>query len=146
MRETLKPGETITERFVVSEANTVPRLAVQSAEIPQMPAVLATAYMIAMMEATATKLIARHTDPGEGSLGVHVNVAHLAATLPGQTVTVSAEVTAVEGRKISFKVMAHDGLDKIGEGSHQRVVVPWERFKAGIAAKAGKIGGLVENG
>ena len=69
-----------------------------------------------------------------------MNVSHLAATLPGQTVTTTAEIVAIESRKVTFKVTAHDGVDKIGEGTHVRAVVPWERFKTGIAAKAAKVG------
>lgn len=50
----------------------------------------------------------------------------------------TATIEEVEGRKITFHVVAHDGLDKIGEGMHQRAIVPWQRFKAGVAAKAAK--------
>ena len=86
----------------------------------------------------ATKALKPHLDTNEGSVGISVNITHTAATLPGQTVTASAAITAVEGRKITFKVTAHDGLDKIGEGTHIRAIVPWDRFKAGVAAKAQK--------
>ena len=96
---------------------------------------------VVMMEAAATKALRPHLDDNEGSVGIHVDVTHLAATLPGQTVAATAEIVAVEGRKVTFKVTAHDGVDKIGEGTHQRAIVPWDRFKAGIAAKAKKVGG-----
>ena len=86
----------------------------------------------------ATKALKPHLDANEGSVGISINVTHLAITLPGQTVTATAEITAVQGRKITFKVTAHDGLDKIGEGIHQRAIVAWDRFKAGVAAKAAK--------
>lgn len=140
MRDTLKAGLTYSERFPVTTATTVPELAIAADELQQMPGVLATPYMIAMMEIACTHLIRQHADPGEGSLGVGVWVTHLAATLPGQTVTVDVEVAEVAGRKITFKVVAHDGIDRIGEGRHERMVVPWERVKGALAAKAAKAG------
>ena len=82
------------------------------------------------------QLLAPHLDPGEGSLGVHIDVSHTAATPPGPTVTVDAECLAVDGLRITFKVKAHDGVDPIGEGRHQRFVVAWDKFKARVAQKA----------
>lgn len=82
------------------------------------------------------KVLEPHLDAGEGSLGVHVDVSHAAATVPGQVVTVDATCTGVTGRRVSFHVVAHDGLDKIGEGRHERTVVPWERFVARVNEKA----------
>ena len=140
MKPTLIPGTSATHAFLVTDAQTVPRLPIGNELFTDIPHVLATANMIAMMEATATKTLAPHMDANEGSLGILVNVTHLAATVPGQTVTVTAEITAVEGRKITLKVSAHDGLDKIGEGTHQRMIVPWDRFKASVATKAAKVG------
>ncbi len=73
---------------------------------------------------------------GEGSLGIHINVSHIAATVPGQTVTVDAECTSINGRRVGFKVKAHDGVELIGEGTHERMIVPWERFVARVNDKA----------
>ncbi|MEI9899060.1 MAG: hypothetical protein WDN31_01885 [Hyphomicrobium sp.] len=56
--------------------------------------------------------------------------------MPGQTVTVDAECTAVSGRRVSFAVKAHDGIDVIGEGRHERMIVPWVRFVARVNEKA----------
>lgn len=145
MKSTLRPGASADHAFAVTEAQTVPCLPIGNDLFTDIPNVLATANMIAMMEATATKVLAAHLDTGEGSLGILVDVTHLAATVPGQIVTVTAEITAVEGRRITFKVSAHDGLDKIGEGTHQRMIVPWDRFKAGVAAKAAKASALSYN-
>jgi fluoroacetyl-CoA thioesterase len=77
-----------------------------------------------------------HLDSGKGSLGTHVDVSHLAATPIGFTVTVDAELVAVDGRKLTFRVRAHDDKDLIGEGHHERVVVAWDRFNARLAEKA----------
>ena len=140
MKPTLQAGVRATHGFPVTDAQTVPHLPIGNDLFSDIPDVLATANMIAMMEATATKALSPHLNANEGSLGISVNVTHTAATVPGQTVTVTAEVIAAEGRKITFKVSAHDGLDKIGEGTHQRMIVPWDRFKASVAAKAAKVG------
>ena len=85
------------------------------------------------------QLIAPHLDAGEGSLGTHVDVSHLAATPPGFTVTVDVECNKVDGRKLEFNVRAHDGVDLIGEGRHERVVVAWDKFNARVAQKAEKV-------
>ena len=138
MKPTLTPGVTASHTYTVTAANTVPHLAMDRSTFDDIPEVLATAYMVVMMEWAATKALKSHLDANEGSVGISINVTHLAATLPGQSVTTTAEITAVEGRKVTFKVTAHDGLDKIGEGTHIRAIVPWDRFKAGVAAKAAK--------
>ena len=110
-----------------------------------MPHVFATGFMVGLMEMTCMKLMAPHLEEGEGSLGVAISVSHLAATVPGQTVTVTAECIAVKGRRLTFKVSAHDGIDLIGEGTHARAVVPWTRFRAMVNGKAAQAGvaGLV---
>jgi len=91
------------------------------------------------MEWTCMQLLAPHLEPGEGSLGVHIDVSHTAATPPGLSVTVDAECLAVEGPLVTFKVKAHDGLDAISEGRHQRFVVAWDKFNARVAEKAQKL-------
>ncbi len=136
MKPTLKPGLKYTFSYVVPENKTVPYTYPESPEIAAMPKVFATGFMIVLMEWTCIQLMAPHLDPGEGSLGVHVDVSHSAATLPGQTVTVEAECIKVDGRKLMFKVRAHDGIDVIGEGMHDRAVVAWDKFNARVAEKA----------
>jgi fluoroacetyl-CoA thioesterase len=136
MKPTLAVGETYELTYVVPEAKTVPHLFEESPLIRSMPAVLATPNMIALMEWACTELLARHYDAGEGSVGVHVDVAHLGATMAGQTVRVTAEVRGIENRKVTFHVVAHDDLDKIGEGRHVRMLVPWDKFNARLGEKA----------
>lgn len=140
MRATLQPGLTRLFQYVVPPDKTVPHLYPEAPEFAAMPGVFATGFMVGLMEWTCMQLMAPHLDDGEGSLGVDINVNHTAATLPGQTVTVTAECIEVRGRKLTFKVMAHDGIDKIGEGTHGRAVVPWDRFKSMVNAKAVKAG------
>ena len=125
-----------TLSYVVPENKTVPYTYPESDIIANMPKVFATGFMIVLMEWTCTELMAPHLDAGEGSLGTHVDVSHLAATVPGQTVTVEAELAEAKGRKLVFKVRAHDGIKLIGEGRHERVVVAWDRFNAKVAEKA----------
>src|SRR5579872_6980855 len=139
MKPTLKVGLTHRFSYQVQENKTVPFTFPESAEIAAMPKVFATGFMIVLMEWTCTQLLGPHLDPGEGSLGVHVDVSHLAATLPGMTVTVDAELKEVVGQRVSFKVKAHDGIDLIGEGRHDRFVVMWDKFNARLAAKAAKL-------
>jgi fluoroacetyl-CoA thioesterase len=140
MKDTLQPGARAELQFTVPETKTVPALYPEAAEFQEMPAVFATGFHVGLMEWAALRVLAPHMDEGEGSLGIHINVSHSAATLPGQTITVSAECTAVEGRRITFKVKAHDGVEPIGEGTHQRMVVPWARFKARLNGKAAAAG------
>lgn len=139
MKATLAPGLSDTHSYIVSAANTVPHLAMDRSTFDDIPEVLATAYMCVMMEGACTKVLRPHLDANEGSLGIHLDVSHIAATVPGQTVTVTATIEKVEGRKVTFRVVAHDGIDKIGEGTHSRAIVPWERFKSGVAAKAARV-------
>ena len=138
MKSTLTPG--LTHRFVyrVPDNKTVPHLYPEVADFQAMPRVFATGYMVGLMEWACMQLMAPHLDAGEGSLGVHIDVNHTAATPPSFTVTVDVRCTDVAGRKISFEVVAHDGIDQIGKGRHERFVVDWEKFNANVAAKAAK--------
>jgi fluoroacetyl-CoA thioesterase len=142
MKPTLKAGLTHRFAYKVPENKTVPYTYPESPEISSMPKVFATGFMIVLMEWACTRLLAPHLDPGEGSLGVHVDVTHLAATPPGMTVTVDDESVDVTGPRVGFKVKAHDGMDVIGEGRHERFVVRWDKFNARLAAKVAKIAEL----
>ena len=136
MKGTLKPGATAQFAFRIPAEKTVPHLYPEAAEFREMPTVFATGFMVGLMEWTCLKVLAPHLDEGEGSLGVHIDVSHTAATVPGQTVTVDAECTKVEGRRVWFVVKAHDGIDLIGEGRHERMIIPWSRFVARVNEKA----------
>ena len=139
MKATLKPGLTHRFAYKVPENKTVPYTYPESPEIAAMPKVFATGFMIVLIEWVCTQLLAPHLDPGEGSLGVHVDVSHLAATPIGMTVTVDVELIAVTGQRVTFKVKAHDDVDLIGEGRHERFVTKWEKFNARLATKAAKM-------
>lgn len=136
MKDTLKPGATARMEYKVPANKTVPHLFPEAHDFQMMPTVFATGFMVGLMEWTCMKVLEPHLEPGEGSLGIHIDISHVAATVPGQVVTIDAECTAVSGRRVAFKVSAHDGIEKIGEGKHERMIVSWERFTAKVNAKA----------
>lgn len=137
MKDTLKPGLSGTFRYTVPPSKTVPRIYEDAPDFQLMPGVLATGYLVALCEWAAIEVMKPHLDwPREQSLGTHVDLSHLAATPPGMTVEVTATVTAVEGRKVAFTIRAHDGVDTIAEGRHERHVIDAARFDAKVALKA----------
>ena len=136
MKDTLEVGQTHSFEYKVPATKTVPHLYPEAVEFTTMPTVFATGFMVGLMEWTAIQLLTPHLDAGEGSLGTHINVTHVAATVPGQAWVAAAPAL------FAFKVKAHDGIDLIGEGDHERVVVPWEKFEAKVnqKAKAARLG------
>ena len=101
-----------------------------------MPEVYGTPIMIYHMEVTAAHSIEPYLPEGWVTVGVIVNVKHLAATPVGAKVTVKSEVLAVDDYTVTFAVEAHDGFEKIGEGTHVRAPVQMDRFMKKVAAKA----------
>ncbi|HWA12245.1 MAG TPA: thioesterase family protein [Burkholderiales bacterium] len=147
MKDTLKPGLTHTFRFRIPESKTVPHLYPESAMFREMPAVLATGYMVGLLEWACIEAIRPHLDwPAEQTLGTHVAFSHEAATPPGMTVTVEVRLTAVEGRKLTFAVQAHDGMDRISTGTHERFVIDAARFNAKVTAKQAAAGQAAPRG
>ena len=142
MSPELKPGLRFEWQTIVPEHSVVPQLFGQHVDFANdMPAVLATGYMVRLMELACTLGIMPYVDwPNEQSLGVHVSFSHLAATPPGMTLTIRGEVIAVEGRRVRFRVEAWDGLDKISEGEHERAVIAPEKFHAKLAEKKQRAG------
>ncbi|HKA38299.1 MAG TPA: thioesterase family protein [Burkholderiales bacterium] len=137
MKDTLKPGLTHQFKFKIPPSKTVPHLYPESQMFREMPEVLATGYMVGLVEWACIDALREHLDwPREQSLGTQVSLSHLAATPPGLTVTVDVRLDRVEGRKLSFSIAAHDGMDKITEGTHERVVIDSARFSAKVGEKA----------
>jgi fluoroacetyl-CoA thioesterase len=126
----LEPGLVGEATLVVATTQTARHLG--SGEVD----VLATPIMIALMEDAARTLVDSELDPGQMSVGVNLNVTHLAATPIGMRVTARAKLLAVEGRKLTFKVEAHDEREKIGEGTHTRAIINLDRFMARAKEKA----------
>jgi fluoroacetyl-CoA thioesterase len=120
-----------TAELVVAPEHTAPR--VGSGRV----AVLATPVMINLIEAAALAAAEHLLPPGHQSLGIRLDVRHFAATPVGLRVAAAAEVTAVEGRTITFRVEARDEREMIGEGTHSRVVVNVARFDERVRRKLG---------
>lgn len=138
MKPTLRAGLKHRFSYTVPVTKTVPHLYAESPELAAMPEVFATGFMVGLMEWTCVQLLRPHLDPGEGSLGVHIDVSHKAATPPGMIVTVEAECVEARGARVKFALRAHDGVDEIGSGTHERFIVAWDRFNRGVAAKLAK--------
>src|SRR5579883_1736745 len=96
--------------------------------------VFGTPMMIALMENAAWRAVADALDEGQVTVGTHVNVSHLAATPLGQKARATAELIEIDGRRLVFRVEAHDEKQKIGEGLHERFIVNLERFLGRISA------------
>ena len=118
----LQIGLTGTAQLLVGVEHTAPSIG--SGKVP----VLGTPVMINVIEAAALAAVEHLLPAGHQSLGIHLDVRHFAATPIGMNVTATAELTAVDGRTLSFRVEAHDDKEPIGGGSHQRVVVNVARF------------------
>jgi fluoroacetyl-CoA thioesterase len=125
----IRPGQIGRAEIVVAPEHTAPR--VGSGRI----AVLATPVMINVIEAAALDAVEQLLPAGHQSLGIHLDVRHFAATPVGLRVTATAEVTAVDGRTILFRVEARDERETIGDGAHQRVVVNVARFDERVQRK-----------
>jgi fluoroacetyl-CoA thioesterase len=89
--------------------------------------VLSTPSMIMLMERTAIQAVQPHLPEGHTTVGFEVHVKHFGATPKGQTVTVRAELLEVDGKKLRFKVEAHDKDKKVGEGTHRRAIIAIQR-------------------
>ncbi len=136
MKDSLKPGLRYEHKFLLPPTKTVPALYPESPEFLAMPEVFATGYLVGFLEWACIMCIKPHLDwPREQSLGTHIDVSHEAATPPGLEVTATVEVTAVDGRRITFAVSAHDGVDLISRGTHERFVIDKARFDDKIRNK-----------
>lgn len=102
---------------------------------PDVPGVLASPMMLLFMEHASREAVRPYMEPGEDTVGVGFNFEHLAATPVGMKVTTRAEVTGVEGRRITLNVEAYDEVEMIGRGTHVRALVRAERFADKIRKK-----------
>ena len=90
--------------------------------------VFATPSMIALMENAACEAIKASLQPGESSVGTKVNISHLKASALEDTITASATLTEIDGRRLVFEVVANDSKGIIGEGTHERFIINVEKF------------------
>jgi predicted thioesterase len=128
----LRPGLKGTAQLVVGVEHTAPSIG--SGKVP----VLGTPVMINLIEAAALAAVEHLLPAGHQSLGIHLDVRHFAATPIGMRVVATAELIAIEGRTLSFRVEARDDKEPIGGGSHQRVIVNVARFDERVQRKLGR--------
>ncbi len=127
--EGVRPGLTGEASLVVGESDTAE--AVGSGAV----AVLGTPVLVALVERAAVAALASALPPGQTSVGTVIELRHTAPTPPGLSVTARAELTAVEGRRLRFRVTAWDEIEQVAEGWHIRVIVDQERFLHRALAK-----------
>ena len=120
----LETGLTYTSRLTVGNENTA--IALGSGDMP----VLATPAMMALMENAAMLAVAPALEEGDTTVGGHIESSHLRPTPVGAEVSATATLEKVDGRKLYFKIIAHQGDVVIGEGTHLRFIVSREKFLA----------------
>ncbi len=125
---TLTPGLTGTATVTVTEANIAATM--KSGSL----AVFATPAMCALMEEAACAAVNTHLEAGSGTVGISLSITHDRATKMNDTVTATAKLTAVEGRKLTFEVSAADSKGTIGKGTHERFIINNEKFMAKVNA------------
>lgn len=125
----------LEKRYAVSEQEAIQFM---GAEVPH---VLSTPSLVNWMELTCREAILPLLAPGEDSVGLSVQVKHLAATPVGMKVKVISRLTGVEGRIFTFEIEAYDDVERIGEATHQRASVLVSKFAGRVAAKKEKAGG-----
>lgn len=129
LTELFHPGMEREATFMVGEEQLASHVGSGSARV------LATPWMIAFMERVARDLLAERLPQGYSSVGVRVDVRHLAPTPLGKRVRARAEVISLKGSRVDFSVQAWDEWEMIGEGTHQRVVIEEARFLRRLAQK-----------
>jgi predicted thioesterase len=102
-----------------------------------MPAVVSTPHLVGFLERTARQTIAAHLDADERSVGIELDIRHLAPTPVGQTIHCRAQVISVEGSKVQFQIEAHDAHEVIVRGLHKRAIIRTASFTKRVKAKGG---------
>jgi predicted thioesterase len=131
MKQALRPGASKVKRLEIDAGRTIAFMGDEGR-------VYATPDLVRDIEHTCRDLLLEHADPGEDSVGMGISVTHLAPTLLGMGVEITATVAAVEGRKITFQIAAEDDLEPIGSGTHTRFVVDVGKTHERLKAKAAK--------
>ena len=139
MRDSLQPGIEHEFKYKVPVHKTVPALLPESPEFQAMPEVLATGFLVGLVEWTCIQALKPHLDwPREQSVGTRINLSHEAPTPPGMEVTVRVRLVEVDGRRLVFEVEGEDGVDTICRGTHERFVINYERFMQRVTSKREK--------
>lgn len=129
MKNTLQAGLTSTRRITVDKPRTIDFLGEELR-------VYATPELVRDFEIACRDFLLEFCDEGEDSVGTGISITHSGATLLGMPVDISVTVAAVDGRKVSFTLVARDGAEEISRGEHGRFVVQVDKLRAKLAAKA----------
>lgn len=127
----LKPGDSASGIVVCGAEHFASRI------VGGTPDVFSTPALGALVEKVAAEWVGAHLDAGQMTVGAQIMINHMAATPEGMTVTATVTLTAAEGRRLDFNWTASDGVDEVGNGTHQRFVVDRARFEQRLAAKSG---------
>ena len=98
--------------------------------------VFGTPAMVALMEEASINTVDKKLPEGFATVGINLNVKHIAATPKGMNITASAELIEIDGKRLVFKVEAFDEIEKIGEGTHQRFIIELDKFKRRVQSKS----------
>jgi fluoroacetyl-CoA thioesterase len=131
MKPTLAPGLAVTRDFPIDRDRTIDFMGEDAR-------VYATPMLVRDVEVTCRELLLEHLDPGEDSVGTRVEIDHLAATLLGMTVKITATLAELKGRAAVFDVTATDGVDTVCRGRHARFIANVEQVKQRLQQKKAK--------
>jgi fluoroacetyl-CoA thioesterase len=123
-------------RHRVGADRTVPRLLPDAPEFATMPEVLATGYLVGIVEWACIRMLDAYLAPDDLTLGTHVDLSHEAPTVPGETLMVRSELTGFDGRRFTFAIEVRDDHGLVSRGTHERIVVNRERFGQRIATRS----------
>lgn len=132
IKDSLKVGATHSSTVEVSRERTISFLG-------ENLRIYATPYLINDLEQTCLDFLLAHVEVGENSVGTHVNVAHMGATLMGMSVKIEVKVVSIEGRAVKFQVAAYDGVEQVCSGDHTRFVVNVDKLRLRVADKAARV-------
>ena len=134
MKESLTAGVTATQKITIDRDRTIGFMGDEGR-------VYSTPSMVRDIEYTCHELLNEHLDDGENSVGTHVSVDHIGATVEGDEVEISVSITAVEGRAVSFEATVKDSLEEVGRGVHNRFVVDVQKTYERLTEKRKKVMG-----
>ena len=129
--EDLKPGATASQSMGCSPEHFASRI------VAGTPDVFSTPALGALVEKTAAEWVGEHLGPEQMTVGAQIVINHTAATPEGMTVSATVTLAAIDGRRLDFTWTATDGVDEVGNGTHQRFVVDRARFEQRLASKRG---------
>jgi predicted thioesterase len=133
MKDSLAAGLERTQKFEIDTDRTISFMGDELR-------VYATPYMVRDIEETSRLLVQEHLDDGEETVGAHVSVDHLGASLLGMISTVTSKITEVDGQRVTLEVQVHDGMDLVGKAKHVRFVIDRDRQKVRLEKKRAAIG------